>query len=241
MKEKEETKQVRRPIINGVLLFLCTFWGLKLLRNLCVYVSLEAEISESNTTLIAITCSLLFIAFLHFRGIFAAFSATEDEEETEKYINNLLKSPNIDDKSKYAITFFRGIFKANICVIAIYSLITLIFVWIPYELPKNFYLSSGSVILLMAVLLILGYFICYFKKLFPERRHTMKGETIGGKFILLGCFTVEIIMRVLCVVFMLYPIGYKLVPHPEILWFPIMILVWLFDMLYLILRDKLEA
>jgi hypothetical protein len=242
METKVETKQERKEVMSliiwGLVAFVCLFLSLKVLKQCCAYASLAMNVSESHITIITTAFSLLFMGYLHFRGIFAFRSITDDAERIQEHLKNLLKSQDLDGKAKSSISFFSSVFKGNICVIALYYVITLMSNWIPFGLSEGFYTSTGSIILTMTALLIGGYWRCLRKKVFPQREYTMKGRDTRGKFTLCRYLVIEIIMRLLCIVIMLYPIAYKLIPYYPVAWIPIVIILIVFWCWYLILKDK---
>lgn len=195
---KQEKKEVRKLVFHAIVALAFSYLALVLGKELC------SQFEQLNVTLIVIcTLSMLFIGYLHFRGIFAFWSVTDDADSTIAHLHYVLKSDTYDSKAKTAVRVFRSLFKMNIIAIMIYFVVTIINKLVSYQISESFYTSAGSIILFLTVLLTGFYIYGVRLDVFLPRQYTMEGRDKKSKKRLFWLYFSEIGFRVICAFWML--------------------------------------
>lgn len=199
METKVEKKEAKWLVVKAIVALMCCYLALVLGKELC-----SQLFEQLNVTLIVIcTLSMIFIGYLHFRGIFAFWSLTDDADSTNAHLHYVLKSDTYDSKAKTAVRVFRSLFKMNIIAIMIYFVVTIINKLVSYQISESFYTSAGSIILFLTALLMGFYIYGVRLDVFPPRKYTMKGRDKKSKKRLFWLYFSEIGFRVICAFWML--------------------------------------
>ena len=236
METKVEKKEVKWLVVKAIVALVCCYLALVLGKEFC------SQFEQLNVTLIVICMlSMLFIGYLHFRGIFAFWSMTDDADTTIAHLRYVLRSDTNNSKAKAAVRLFRLSFKMNIIAIMIYFVVTIINKRTSYQISESFYTSVGSIILFLTCLLIVAYFYCVGLNVFIPREYTMKGRDKEGKKRLFWYYVSEIGFRLICVFWMMQLIIPEQIFHKPFygLFLGIMFVAfWGFYIWYLAQKDR---